>query len=290
MFIQFVRSYLTNYKHVVILPQLVAQIEKPIGPQVVDELDDTFKRQIVAQITQVPWGHNREIITKCKDIQEALFYIRETIANGWSRSILLHQIESKLYQRKGKVVNNLQLTLPPLQSDLAAQILKDPYCFDFLNMTEKHNERELENALVENITKFLLELGAGFAYVGKQYKLEVGGEDFYIDLLFYHLKLRCYVVVELKAVAFAPEFAGKLNFYLSAVDDILRHPSDNPSIGILICKTKNQVIAEYSLRNMQSSIGVSEYELSKIFPEEYKSSLPSIEEIEAELESSMREF
>ena len=242
-------------------------------------------QQVVALLTQIPWGHNLHIITKLKKMDEALFYVQKTVENGWSRSVLVHQIESKLYERSGKAITNFSNTLPNPQSDLANELTKDPYQFDFLTLREKHDERELEDALMEHITKFLLELGQGFAFVGRQYKLDVRGRDFKIDLLFYHLKLYCYVVVELKVVDFEPEFAGKLNFYISAVDGELKSEKDNPTIWILICKSKNSTIVEYSLKDINKPIGVSEYRLSNILPKEFKSSLPSIEEIEAELET-----
>lgn len=232
---------------------------------------------------QIPWGHNILIFTKSQTINEAYFYIQKTIENGWSRAILSGQIKQNLYARQGKAITNFKATLPDVSSDLAVQLLKDPYNFDFLAMTENYKERELENALVENITTFLLELGTGFAYVGKQVPLEVGGEEYRIDLLFYHLKLRAYVVIELKATDFKPEYAGKLSFYLSAANDLLRHPSDNPTIGLMICKNKNDIIAEYALKDINQPIGISEYQLTKLFPAEFKSSLPTIEEIEEEL-------
>jgi len=234
-------------------------------------------------VAQIPWGHNILIFSKSRDVAEAHFYIQKTIENGWSRSVLQHQIESKLYERQGKAITNFKNTLPDTSSDLAHQLLKDPYQFDFLTLTENYKERELENALVENITKFLLELGSGFAYVGKQVPMKLGDQEYFIDLLFYHLKLRAYVVIELKATDFIPEYAGKLSFYLSAANDILRHPTDNPTIGLMICKNKNSIIAEYALKNINQPIGVTEYQLTKLFPEEFKSSLPTIEEIENEL-------
>jgi predicted nuclease of restriction endonuclease-like (RecB) superfamily len=237
-------------------------------------------QQVVAQI---PWGHNLTIISKVKNVDEALFYVQKTIQNNWSRSVLTHQIESQLYLRSGQAITNFEATLPTPQSDLAKQTLKDPYNFDFLMLREKHDEQELENALVEHITKFLLELGAGFSYLGRQYPLEVAGDKFVMDLLFYHVRLHCYVVVELKTVKFQPEFAGKLNFYISAVDGILKTDRDNPTIGILICKSKNDTVVEYSLRDIHKPIGVSEYTITHNLPEEFKSSLPSIEDIEAEL-------
>jgi predicted nuclease of restriction endonuclease-like (RecB) superfamily len=234
-------------------------------------------------VAQIPWGHNLTIVTKIKDIDEALFYVQKTIQNNWSRSVLTHQIEGRLYQREGKAITNFETRLPEPQSDLARETLKDPYNFDFLMLRDKHDEQELESALIENVTRFLLGLGAGFSYLGRQYKLEVGGDEFFIDLLFYHVQLHCYFVIELKAVKFKPEFAGKLGFYISAVDGILKTEQDNPTIGLLICKSKNDVVVEYTLRDIHKPIGVSEYMITQNLPDELKSSLPSIEEIEAEL-------
>lgn len=264
-----------------ILQQPAAQdeiVSLPVGQfgqQAVDQLPELF--------TTVPWGHHLQIITKCKDQEEALFYLSKTAEHAWSRTVLVHQIESGLYQRKGAAVTNFTTTLPKPQSDLARDLLKDPYKFDFLSLGEQYLEKDLEAALVEHITKFLLELGAGFSFVGRQYPVEVGGEERRIDLLFYHLKLRCFVVVELKTRAFQPEDAGKLNFYLNVVDDMLRHPADEPSIGILICKERNKVVAEYALRGINKPIGISEYELTEKLPAALVGKLPTIEEIEAEL-------
>ena len=239
---------------------------------------------IVQQVAgQIPWFHNVILIEKIKDPATRLWYARKTIENGWSRAVLAHQIECGLHERQGKAVTNFDRTLPPPQSDLAQQTLKDPYVFDFLSMAEDTAERELERGLVEHVRKFLLELGVGFAFVGSQYHLEVEGDDFYLDLLFYHLRLRCFVVIDLKTEQFKPEFAGKMNFYLSAVDERLRHPGDNPAIGIVLCKTRKKLIAEYALRNTKSPIGVSEYKLTRAIPAKLKSSLPSIEELEREL-------
>lgn len=254
------------------LPQVVAVIKKKNNQEIIAEL-----------VTLIPWGHNREIITKCGDLQEALFYVIECIRNNWSRNILLHQIESRLFKRKGKAISNFRFTLPKAQSDLAQQTLKDPYNFDFLSLSSEIQEQELEKALTDHITKFLLELGAGFAFVGKQYHLEIEEDDFYIDLLFYHTKLHCYVVVELKTGKFLPEYAGKLNFYLSLVDGKLKTKEDHPSIGILICKQKNKIIAEYALRDMTKPIGITEYKLTERIPVLFKESLPSIEKLEKEL-------
>jgi len=241
-------------------------------------------QQVVAQIFQIPWGHNIAIITKCKTIDEAIFYVNKTIENGYSRAVLVHQIESDLYKRNQQTINNFDKKLQTLQSDLAKEQLKDPYCFDFLTLSEKYNEKELEDALMDNLTNFLLELGHGFAFVGRQYRLEIDGDEFFIDLLFYHIKLKSYVVVELKTTKFKPEYAGKLNFYVTAVDNILKEKNDNPTIGILICKSKNNTVVEYALNNINTPLSVSEYKLSKELPKALKNALPSIEEIENELE------
>ena len=242
------------------------------------------RQQAVAQIFQIPWEHNIAIITKCKNIDEALFYVKKTIENGYSRAVLVHQIESDLYSRNKKSLNNFDKHLPSIQSDLAKEITKDPYCFDFLTLSETYNEKELEDALMENLTKFLLELGSGFAFVGRQFKLEIEGDEFFIDLLFYHIKLKCYVVIELKTTKFKPEYTRKLNFYITAVNNILKDKNDNPTIGLLICKSKNNTVVEYALKNINSPMGISEYKLSKDLPNRLKNALPSIEEIEEELQ------
>jgi len=245
--------------------------------------DFAIGQQLVAQI---PWGHNILLLQKLASLEERLWYVNKTIEHGWSRSVLLHWLDSDLHKREGRAVTNFQLTLPSPQSDLAHQTLKDPYCFDFLTLRDKHDEQELESGLLDHVQRFLLELGAGFSFVGRQVHLEVGGQDFYIDLLFYHYKLRCFIVVDLKATDFKPEFVGKMNFYLSAVDDKMRHPDDKSSIGLLLCKGKNKFVAEYALRDVNKPIGISQYEAKIIesLPDELKGSLPSIEQIEQELE------
>jgi predicted nuclease of restriction endonuclease-like (RecB) superfamily len=242
--------------------------------------DEQFVQQVAAQM---PWFHNCVILDKIRDPAECQWYIHKTIEHGWSRNVLVHQIDSGLYARQGKAQTNFTRTLPPSQSDLAQEILKDPYNFDFLTLGEDAHERDLERGLLDHIRSFLLELGVGFAFVGSQYHLEVGGQDFYIDLLFYHLKLRCFVVIDLKMTAFEPEFAGKMNFYLSAVDDLLRHSQDDPSIGLILCKSRNSVIVEYALRDTGKPIGISAYELTRSLPEGLQGSLPTIEELESEL-------
>lgn len=240
-------------------------------------------QQAVAQLTQIPWGHNLVIVSKCSSTDEGLYYIKNTVSYGWSRSVLTHQIESKLWQREGKALSNFSKALPAPQSDLAHQTLKDPYVFDFLRLAKDYDEKELELGLVEHITQFLLELGAGFAYIGRQVPLQVGDREFFIDLLFYHTRLHCYVVVELKNVDFEPEHIGKLNFYIKAVDAQLRSKHDKPTIGLLLCKSHDKFVVEYSLSDVHKPIGVSEYQITQSLPEEFKSSLPSVEEIEAEL-------
>lgn len=242
--------------------------------------DTSFVQQAAAQI---PWFHNCAILEKVPGTAEREFYIRATIQHGWSRAVLVHQIETAAHERRGKAVTNFDRTLPPPQSDLAQQALKDPYVFDFLSLAEDVRERELERGLVAHIRNFLLELGVGFSFVGSQYHMEVEGEDFYLDLLFYHLRLRCFVVIDLKMEPFKPEFAGKMNFYLSAADAQLRQPDDHPTIGIFLCKTRKRLIAEYALRNTRTPIGVSEYKLTRAVPAELKSNLPSIKKLEKEL-------
>jgi len=240
-------------------------------------------QQAVAQLVQIPWGHNLKIISKCQHSSEALYYVQKTRQHGWSRAVLTHQLESGLWQREGQAQNNFDSTLPAAQSDLARQTLKDPYVFDFLTLTQSYNEKELEQGLTDHITQFLLELGTGFAYLGKQVKLPVGQREFYLDLLFYHTQLHCYVVIELKTGSFEPEHAGKLNFYIKAVDEQLRTDGDAPTIGILLCKNKDKLVAEYALSDMQKPMGVSEYQLTQSLPENLQSTLPSIEDIEQEL-------
>ena len=241
--------------------------------------DFEFVQQVVAQI---PWGHNIILMDKVKNIEERKWYIKQSIINGWSRSLLTMQIESKLYERQvvAEKVTNFPATLPDIQSDLAIQTMKDPYLFDFVSLKGKVKEIEIEKAMIDKIKDVLIELGKGFAFVGEQYKITVSEKDYYIDLLFYHLKLKCYVVVELKAREFEPTDAGQLNFYLSAIDDLVKDKTDNATIGLLLCKNKDNFTAEYALRNISSPIGVSEYKLLEDIPEYLKSQLPKVEEIE----------
>lgn len=249
--------------------------ENIIGKQLVSQLEMT--------LFNIPWGHHIMIIQRCKNISEALFYVNKTIENHWSRSVLEHQLGLNLYDREGKAITNFKQQLPAIQSDLAQQLTKDPYIFDFLTLTKPYTEKELQSYLEENMTKFLLELGKGFCFYGKQVHIDVGGDDFYIDLLFYNVRLHCYVVVELKSVKFKPEHVGQLKFYVTAVDKQMRTEADNPTIGLLICKDKNDVVAEYTLSDVNSPIGISSYQLYEQLSEGYKSSLPSIKEIEEQL-------
>jgi predicted nuclease of restriction endonuclease-like (RecB) superfamily len=239
---------------------------------------------IVPQVVGlIPWGHNREIISKCISVEEALFYAQRTMENNWSRAILTAQIETKLFERSGKIINNFDKTLPLPQADLARETLKNPYNFDFLTLGKEAGERDLEQALAGHIQQFLLELGQGFAYMGKQFPLEVEGEQFYLDLLFYHTRLHCYVVVELKTTKFSPEYVGKLNFYLNVLNDKMKHEQDQPSVGILLCRTPDKLIVEYALKSVLNPLGVAEYRITNAIPEDLKGSLPSIEELEQEI-------
>ncbi|TAL68759.1 MAG: DUF1016 domain-containing protein [Bacteroidetes bacterium] len=283
----------TNQK----VPQPVGQIKglKPTknSPQHVDESHvkkESYNREEIQFIllpkllSLIPWGHHREIITKCKTIDNALFYDIKTIENNWSRSVLIHQIESKLFERQGKAITNFKLTLSHPQSDLANELLKNPYTLDFLRLSGKSKEKDLENSMLDNISKFLMELGYGFAFLGKQKLLTVGGDDFYVDLVFYHTRLHCYFIVELKIDEFKPEYAGKLNFYLNAFNEQEKSPDDNPTIGLLLCKKSNKIVAEYSLMNINNPIGISNYKLTEKLPNDIRKQLPSVKEIENRIE------
>lgn len=239
---------------------------------------------------EIPWTHNIVLIQKVKDKELRYWYIEQILQNGWSKDILSLMIKSEAHKRAGSLVSNFQHTLPPLESDLVQQSFKDPYRFDFLTITEPFREKELENSLIKHMERFLIELGSGFAFVGRQYKLEIGEDDFYIDLLFYHLKLRCFVVVELKKGKFKPEYSGQVNFYCNAIDSVLAQKDDKPTIGLILCQEKNAIVAEYSLKNMSQPIGISEYQLTEVLPKEFESNLPTIEMIENELKSSLGEI
>ena len=287
--LQYIRQwYLFYNQENTIVQQVVAQLEDVNVQQPVAKLDDDMRQQPVAQISEdvffsVPWGHHLYIISQCKDVSRAVFYLKKTVENGWSRAVLLNYLDTNLYERQGKAVNNLNRLLANPQSELAAQTLKDPYNFDFLTLDGEYRERELEHALTHNVTRFLLELGTGFAFVGSQVPLQVGEDTVYPDLLFYHLELRCYVVVELKVTKFKGEHLGQLGVYVSAVNHIKKKPTDNPTIGLLICKTKNNVMAQYALESTNQPISISEYLLSKLMTQHIQSQLPTIEDIEATL-------
>ncbi len=262
-----------------------------IRPPAVAQLETTAihverGQQLVARLT---WAHNIILIEKVKELTTRYWYARQTLEQGWSRDVLALMIQNRAHVRQGKAVTNFIRTLPQPQSDFATQLLKDPYIFDFLTLEKSFHERELETGLLRHLQDFLVELGAGFAFVGRQVHLNIGGDDFYLDLLFYHLRLRCFVVIDLKVGPFRAEYAGKMNLYLNAVDDRMRHDGDQPGIGIILCQDKNRVVAEYALRGMKKAIGVSEYQLTRALPKRLRSVLPSIEEIEAELSTPSRE-
>ena len=265
----------------------VGQMQKQLPFKIVQPPVGQFKpavKKILLLVTQIPWSHNIIIIEKTNSIDEALFYIKQTIENNWSRNMLLNQVALQLHKRKGKAINNFASTLPAVQSNLAGQVLKDPYIFDFLSVRNIIDERDLEKELINHVTKFLLELGKGFAFIGRQYPIEVARKDYSIDILFYHLFLRCYVVVDLKTDEFKPEHAGKMGFYLSAIDDLVANKKyDNPTIGIILCKEKDNVTAEFAIRNISKPIGIAQYDFLKTLPSKIKTALPSIHELEKEL-------
>lgn len=267
-----------------IVPQAAAQLgTDEILQQAVAKLTPGTPTPILPQLAaKLPWAHHVILMEKLKDRATRIWYMQHAIEHGWSRAVLTVQIETKAHRRMGKAQTNFAQTLPPPQSDLAQQVLKDPYTFDFLTLSAAARERELEQGLTEHIQKFLVELGVGFAFVGRQVHLEVGGEDYYLDLLFYHLKLRCFVVLDLKMEAFKPEFAGKMNFYLTAVDEQMRHANDQPTIGLLLCKEKNRLTVEYALRDVKKPIGVAEWKtrLVESLPKQLRGALPSVEDLE----------
>jgi len=269
-------------------PELKSQdliVQQDIA-QIYDTENDAIIK-VQQAVAQIPWGHHILILSKVKDHEKALFYIQQTIEYNWSRSVLALQIEQNLFARQGKAITNFKNTLPEKQAMMAQQILKDPYNFGFLTLEPQVQELEIEKQLTDHITKFLLELGKGFAFIGRQYPLEVGEKDYRLDLLFYHIRLRCFIVIDLKTGEFEPEFAGKMNFYLSAVDDQLKQVIDQPSIGIILCKSKNGIEVEYALRDMKKPIGVSEFTVTQALPAELKSSIPSVEEFENELNKNL---
>jgi len=268
------------------LPTNIKNVENKdvaIRPQVGDKLTDVSK-QIKHDVFMVPWGHHKLLIDKFRNTPEkAMFFIRKTIENGWSRAMLLNFIDTDLYERQGKAVTNFTATLPQPMSDLAQELLKDPYSFDFLETSERYREKELKDALIHNITKFLIELGSGFAYMGREYRLQVNTKEQFMDLLFYNTRLHCYLVVEVKVTEFEPSYLGQLSAYMSFTNHILKTEQDNPTIGLLICKSKDNIFAQYSLEGYNQPIGISEFEGVNVLPEGFKSSLPTIEEIESKL-------
>lgn len=275
-----------------IVPQAVAQIGASEDLAGKASKNKSLKKvpQAVAQraeqslLWQVPWGHHVWLMEKVKDSDARYWYMEQTLLHGWSRNILSLQIDAQAHLRQGRAVSNFDAVLPKPDSDLAQQVLKDPYIFDFLTLTEPFHERELETELVRQVEKFLLELGQGFAFVGRQYRLDVGDEDFYLDLLFYHLRLRAFVVIDLKKGKFKPEYAGKLNFYCNVVNDQLRHPGDGQTIGLILCQSHNRLQAEYSFAGIDKPIGISTYELTRSLPKKLQSALPTVEQIEEELQ------
>jgi len=275
----------TNLKYMRYFFELYPDAEN--RQQLADDSENSNRQQAVDDlkvIFNIPWGHHLVIMSKCKsDRKKALFYVNKIIENNWSRSVLMNFIDSNLYERQGKAVTNFERSLPAVQSDLAQQITRDPYNFDFLTMREEYDEKELKDALMDNLQKFLLELGTGFAFVGREYRLEVGNTEQFLDMLFYNISLHCYVVIEVKINAFDPRDMGQLSTYVAAVDGILRKEGDNQTIGLLVCKTKDKVLAQYSVNSVKTPIGISEYDLSRAIPEQVKNSMPTIEEIESEL-------
>lgn len=261
---------LANTTH---LPQVEEEIV--IRPQFVDKLEN---------LLLIPWGHHRFIIDKCKgNTEKAFFYVQQTVKNNWSRAVLLNFLDTTLYERQGKAITNFKATLPKVDSDLAQQLVKDPYCFDFAGLTERYTEKELKDALIKNVEKFLLELGNGFAYMGREFRIVAGETELFADMLFYNTHLHCYVVVEVKTEKFENAFLGQLSGYVSCANHVLKREGDSPTVGLLICKSKDDVMAQYALEGYTNPLGISEYELSKLYPKDFKSTLPSIEDIEREL-------
>lgn len=284
--LRYMRRFASAYPDFPILQVPLTELkELPILQATLAELENEGREFVQVPLAQISWYHHISLLPKVKDKAERAYYITETAQNGWSRDVMLLQIDNGYIHAKGHAINNFEQTLPPPQSDLARYIFKDPYNFSFIGTVALQNELDIEKSLTSKITDFLLEMGRGFAYIGRQYHISVDGDDYYIDLLMYHLKLHCYVVVELKAVEFKPEFVSKLNFYISAVDDIVKSPEDKPTIGLLLCRTKSNKKAEFSLRGITQPMGIAQYETEKLFAD-VASALPQIEEIEEELEKS----
>jgi predicted nuclease of restriction endonuclease-like (RecB) superfamily len=293
------REFAKAYPDFPILQPVAAKLEKskqikpkkqdlqPPAAKLNGNIDDQFA---LFELAQIPWTHHTIILDKCKAIKERLFYIQKTIKNGWSKSVLSLQIQSELYKRQGNAITNFEQTLPTLQSDLANETLKSPYLLEFLELDEEIKERELETALIHHLKEFMLELGRGFSFVGRQKNIVVGGDDFFLDLLFFNYILNCFVVFELKVGDFKPEFAGKLNFYVNTINEQLKEEFHNPTIGVLLCKTPNETVVKYSLKGINSPIGVADYELAKALPKKLKGAIPSVEELEQEIEKEYQEL
>jgi predicted nuclease of restriction endonuclease-like (RecB) superfamily len=279
--LRYMRDFALAYPNFLILQQAVAKLENSENEEIVD------LQQVVAKL---PWGHHIVILTKCKTPELRAFYVKQCFVNNWSRNVLSIQIENSLHNRIGNTLNNFKQSLPEQDSDLVNATFKNPYLFDFLSMGEKMHERDLEKALINNLKKFMLELGKGFAYVGNQFNLNVGGDDYFLDLLFYNTHLHCYVVFELKLGEFKPEFAGKLNFYINTIDAQIKKDNDAPTIGILLCKTPNETVIKYALQNVSAPMGIADYQLSDALPNQLKGEIPTIEELEIELDESYEEL
>lgn len=291
--------YLFYREQMEIVQQVAGQNDGTIVPQVAAQLPDQKVPQLAALLQQadnklfkifisVPWGHHRHVIDKCSDVSEAIFYLQKTVQNNWSRDTLRAEMKGNLYERQGKAITNFEWTLPKPQSDLALETFKNPYNFDFLQLGDEAQERDVEQAMLRHVEKTLLELGQGFAFVGRQFKITVEEEDYFVDLLFYHTRLHCYVVVELKGGKFKPEYAGKLNFYCSAADDLLRTEPDQPTIGLILCREAGKrTTVEYALRDIHKPLGVAEYILTHTLPDNLKNMLPSTEQLEQELDGQI---
>lgn len=268
----------TNLRYMQKFAELYSEISN------LPQVGEDFRSEEIEPLFAIPWGHHKIIIDKCNgNPKKALFFVNQVIQNNWSRAVLLNFLDTDLYERQGKAITNFNLTLPAIQSDLAQEITKDPYKFDFITLTQSYNEKELKDALMDNIQKFLLELGNGFAFVGREYRIEIGSTENFIDMLFYHIRLHCYVVVEVKVTEFESSYAGQLGTYVVAVNHQLKTEKDEPTLGLLVCKSKDDIKAQYALEASSQPLGVSAYELSKLIPENFKGSLPSIDEIESEL-------
>ena len=268
----------TNLRYMQKFAELYSEISN------LPQVGEDFRSEEIEPLFAIPWGHHKIIIDKCNgNPKKALFFVNQVIQNNWSRAVLLNFLDTDLYERQGKAITNFNLTLPAMQSDLAQEITKDLYKFDFITLTQSYNEKELKDALMDNIQKFLLELGNGFAFVGREYRIEIGSTENFIDMLFYHIRLHCYVVVEVKVTEFESSYAGQLGTYVVAVNHQLKTEKDEPTLGLLVCKSKDDIKAQYALEASSQPLGVSAYELSKLIPENFKGSLPSIDEIESEL-------